>query len=212
MFRCVKCRLVIKLMVLQELPAKAVMAVVSGRPSTGPKDVLFVKWRENWNSLMAEMNEGDELNTFDWEAAEGSAQETVARGVRDWAIYVKEHNHFGKGDYTSCLNLVLLYLGHHVPCKIPRPCNVSFSSFNIDFSFLNPQISRARFLQVGIYYLMMFLLLETDKARSLLSAQERVEIKKMAPYVALHYLPWMLSDKYTNRYTGLIANHYISIM
>ena len=58
-------------MVLQELPAKAVMAVVSGRPSTGPKDVLFVKWRENWNSLMAEMNEGDELNTFDWEAAEG---------------------------------------------------------------------------------------------------------------------------------------------
>ena len=80
MFRCVKCRLVIKLMVLQELPAKAVMAVVSGRPSTGPKDVLFVKWRENWNSLMAEMNEGDELNTFDWEAAEGSAQETVARG------------------------------------------------------------------------------------------------------------------------------------
>ena len=56
-------------------------------------NVLFVKWRENWNSLMAEMNEGDELNTFDWEAAEGSAQETVARGVRDWAIYVKEHNH-----------------------------------------------------------------------------------------------------------------------
>ena len=56
MFRCVKSMLVTKLMMLQELPAKAVMAVVSGRPSTGPKDVLFVKWRENWNSMMAEMN------------------------------------------------------------------------------------------------------------------------------------------------------------
>ena len=118
---------------LQELPAKAVMAAVSGRPSTGPKDVLFVKWRENWNSLMAEMNEGDQLNTFDWGAAEGSAQETIARGVRDWAIYVKDHKHFGRGDYTSSLNLVLLYLGHHVPCKIPRPCNVSFFSFNTAF-------------------------------------------------------------------------------
>ena len=39
----------------QELSAKAVMAAVSGRPSTGPKDILFAKWRENWNCIMEEV-------------------------------------------------------------------------------------------------------------------------------------------------------------
>ena len=190
-------------MMFQELSAKAVMAAVSGRPSTGPKDILFAKWRENWNCIMEEVGEDEELNRFDWEAARGSAQETVARGIRDWAIYAKDHKHFGKGDYTSSLNLVLLYLGHPVPCKIPRPCNVSFFCFNSALFFLKPQISRARFLQVGLYYLTMFLLLKNRKVRSLLSAQERVEIETMAPYVALHYLPWMLCAKYANRCAGL---------
>ena len=42
-------------MMFQELSAKAVMAAVSGRPSTGPKDILFAKWRENWNCIMEEV-------------------------------------------------------------------------------------------------------------------------------------------------------------
>ena len=49
----------------------------------------------------------------------------------------------------------------------------------------------------------MFLLLKTAKVHSLLSAEERVEIETMAPYVALHYLPWMLCAKYANRCIGL---------
>lgn len=102
------------------------MREVSGRASTGPKDVLFAKWKDNWNEIKAEMTEQDELNVFDWEAAEGSAVAVVAQGVKDWAIYATEQKHFGKGDYQSALNLVLLYLGHHVRCSIPRPCNVSF--------------------------------------------------------------------------------------
>ena len=42
------------------------MAAVSGRSSTGPKDVLFSKWKDNWN-LLDTMDEDDDLNTFDWE-------------------------------------------------------------------------------------------------------------------------------------------------
>ena len=111
------------------------MSEVSGRPSTGPKDVLFVKWRENWNTIQEEVDIGNKLNVFDWEATVGSAQETVAIGVKHWAIQTKEKGDFGKGDYDSALNLLLLYLGHHVPCKIPRPCNVSTFSTKTVISF-----------------------------------------------------------------------------
>ena len=65
-------------------------------------------------------------------------------------------------------------------------------------SLLN-QISRARFLQVGVYYLTMFLLLKTEVAQRILSEDEKKEILTMGPYVALHYLPWMLCAKYAPR-------------
>ena len=69
----------------QELPAKAVMQMVSGRASTGPKDVLFVKWKENWELIKEQVTEEDPLNTYDWEAS-GSAQRNVALGIKQWAI------------------------------------------------------------------------------------------------------------------------------
>ena len=107
---------------MQELPAKAVMQVVSGRASTGPKDVLFVKWKENWNLIKDQIS--DPLNTFDWEAS-GPAVHEVALGIKQWAITMKENKQFSRGDYDSALNLTLLYLGHRFRCQIPRPCNVS---------------------------------------------------------------------------------------
>ena len=119
--------MIINMNSIQELPAKAVIQVVSGRASTGPKDVLFAKWKENWESIQEQVTEEDPLNTYDWEAS-GSAQRLVALGIKQWAITVKEDQHFSRGDYDTALNLVLLYLGHHVRCKIPRPCNVSLMS------------------------------------------------------------------------------------
>ena len=51
--------------VMQELPAQAVMKQVSGRASTGPKDILFGKFKDNWNSVNEEIDEGDvDLNLF----------------------------------------------------------------------------------------------------------------------------------------------------
>ena len=100
------------------------MGAVSGRNSTGPKDVLFSKWKENWNLLMDSMDEDDELNPFDWEANENTATGRVARRVLNWAISAKAKGSFGKSEYDKALNLICIFLGHHVRCKIPRPGNV----------------------------------------------------------------------------------------
>ena len=116
--------MIININSMQELPAKAVKQVVSGRASTGPKDVLFVKWKESWNLIKQQITEEDPLNTYDWEAS-GPAQQIVALGIKQWAITMKEDQQFSRGDYDSALNLVLLYMGHHVRYQIPRPCNVS---------------------------------------------------------------------------------------
>ena len=107
----------------QELPAKAVMARVSGRASTGPRDTLFVKFKEQWNSIKEAMPNVP-LNLFDWQAVRGTPLEIVAQGVRRWAIEDKEGVAYGKGDYDNALNLILIYLGVTDEFQIPRPCNV----------------------------------------------------------------------------------------
>ena len=100
------------------------MAFVSGRSSTGPKDVLFCKWKDNWNLLMDSMDQDDELNPFDWDANENTSTAMVARRVLRWAIDAKAKGSYGKSEYDKALSLICLFLGHHVRCKIPRPGNV----------------------------------------------------------------------------------------
>ena len=56
------------------------------------------------------------------------------------------------------------------------------------------QIHRDRFLQVGIIYIVLFLLLDVIEVRLLFTEEEVEEIKKMALFSALFYLPWMLKD------------------
>ena len=73
---------------------------------------------------MDSMDEDDELNPFDWEANENTATGRVARRVLNWAISAKAKGSFGKSEYDKALNLICIFLGHHVRCKIPRPGNV----------------------------------------------------------------------------------------
>ena len=107
------------------------MAAVSGRSSTGPKDVLFSKWKENWNLLVDSLDRGVQLNPFDWNANENTATGRIARRILNWAIDAKERGSFGKKEYDKALILICLFLGHHVRCKIPRPGNVRIYSHRI---------------------------------------------------------------------------------
>ena len=42
----------------------------------------------------------------------------------------------------------------------------------------------------------MFFLLQTEVAQRILSEEEKREVQTMRPFVALHYLHWMLCAKY----------------
>ena len=174
-----------------ELPAKAVMAAVSGRDPTSPADKLFSKLQNNWNQLILVLWRRS-TNFGTWEGEADTQQGIVARKVLSWAQAVFEDNSFS-GAYLDCIKLTLVFLGVKVNMTMPRPCAVS----------------RARFLQMCKYYLIMYLLLDTAGMQQLLSRDECEEVKTMAVYVALHYLPAMCQAKYSAASPhNLITNIY----
>lgn len=161
-----------------------VQAAVSGRESTAPTDPLFVRWKNDWNQVEDEMKqvEGGVLyNTFDWAKKAGTKQAEVATNVRVWAREANNNRNYSRGDYDTGLTYTLLFLGCMVPNTMRRPCNVS----------------KARFLQVGLYYLQINLLRNVKKVKRMFTKEEWVEIETMAEYSALHYLPTMLAAKYS---------------
>ena len=160
----------------EELPAKKVMEVVSKRKSTSPEDKMFAKILEAWNEITDAHDDEAVYRVFDWEAHLGTGQEVAANEVLAW-IKEGENEKQDRGDYTDCLLMISFFLGVFViGFKIPRP----------------GAISRARFLQVGRMYMIIFLLLDNPVVRRVLSEEEVQEVEIMAPYVALHYLPFML--------------------
>ena len=169
---------------VEQLVPPAVVEAVSGRESTGPKDPLLSKWKESWNLVMAALEDDDVIYcTFDWEAVEGTEKERIAKEVLKWAREAKKKENFSRDDYLNTLNLLLLFLGDKVECNMPRPCAVS----------------KARFLQVGLYYLQMWLLSDLPIVQQILTPEELQEVETVAEFVALHYVSYMLQAKYGER-------------
>ena len=169
----------------QELPAKAVNEAVSGRKSSGPKDPLLQKIFSNWNTIAAARDASEDDNTigyktYDWDENEGSEQNKCAEEVKLWARKAKVENHYASKCYTDSLNLILIFLGVFLQWSLPRP----------------GAVSSARFMQIGVYYLTICLLLDIPEVREIFTDDEITEIERMAEYCAIHYLPWMLLAKY----------------
>ena len=95
-----------------EIPAKALMAAVSGRDPTSPADKLFTKLQNNWNQLCDTGALEEEYKLFDWEGEAHTQQGIVARKVLSWAQAVFEENSFS-GAYLDCIKLTLVFLGEH---------------------------------------------------------------------------------------------------
>lgn len=175
-----------------ELPAKAVMLAVSGRDSTAPTDPLFVRWQSNWNRVKAAMAEvGDVFyRSFDYGAKAGTKCAVIATEVKEWAKEAATDNVFGRRDYETALTYTSLYLGAMVPNTMKRPCHVS----------------KARFLQIALYYLQIFLLSDLPIVRSMFNELKWSEIDTMAEYCALHYVPMMLAAKLPAAAPRLLLN------
>ena len=168
---------------LRELEAKAVQLLISGRDSTAPTDPLFVRWYNSWPKIKKELDRKVATftyNLFDFDKLGSTVASNLASSVTKWATKAKQEKTFSRGDYTNLLNLTLLVLGKKVSCSMPRPTKVS----------------KARFLQVGLYYLQMFLLLKLKVVKELLSEVEVEEVKIMAEYVALYFVPNQLDAKF----------------
>ena len=58
------------------------------------------------------------------------------------------------------------------------------------------RVSKARFSQLALYYLQMYLLLDRPEAQELFTTDKVDEVLVMAEYCALHYIPWMLQAKF----------------
>ena len=141
---------------------------------------MFAKILAAWNKIMDADDDDAVYRVFDWDTHTGTGQEVAAREVLAWAREAKRSKEFSRGDYTDCLNMILFFLGVFIAnFNIPRP----------------GAISRARFLQIGRMYLIIYLLLDNPEVRLVLTVEEVREVEIMAPYVALHYLPFMLMAK-----------------
>lgn len=169
---------------VEQLPPPAVAEAVSGRESSGPTDPLLAKWKAGWNLVQEALDDPDVIyRTFDWEAEAGTERGRMAKEVLQWARKAKRDMQFSRGDYLDTLNLLLLFLGEKFECNMPRPCAVS----------------KARFLQIGLYYLQMFLLSDMPIVQQILTQEELREVEIMADFVALHNVAYMLQAKFGER-------------
>ena len=124
---------------------------------------------------------------FEWDDyPAGTVWGDLAREVYRWAEGVLVSESFKeRTDYSKGLKLLLMILG--LPLSLgyvfPRPV----------------EVSNARFLQRGLYYLEMFLLMGILAVSQLFTAEERAFIKKMAFYSAIFYLPHFLKSPLLTR-------------
>ena len=172
---------------VEELPPKHVMRLVSGRRTTGPGESIFLLYQSNFNEIRPFITNNLVLKTFNWddhqwlENGDPHPMGELGKKVVEWGEGALRRDIFSRGDYKYSLKLLLRFLGVLLAgFKIERPKDVS----------------PARFLQIGIFYLELAMLLNIPLVYKLFRGQEREEILWMAKFSALYYLPWMLRAKF----------------
>ena len=72
---------------VQELVPKHVTRLLTGRPTTGPGEVLFLKFYNAQNEISDLMQPDTVLKKFNWNEYAGSSIEDVANFVKGWSEY-----------------------------------------------------------------------------------------------------------------------------
>ena len=125
--------------------SKEVAENVSGRATSGPKNLLFKKLQENWPSLLEEIDI-DDLNLFDWSKVRGTELEAQGQNALEVLSYFIENKTFHREDYRELCELAYVFLGGKVE----------------NFHFQYPgAYHHARYMAQAIYHLKMMLLMES---------------------------------------------------
>lgn len=144
--------------------------------TTNPEETTYKRLKDDWNKILENNIDYDDLEVFDWKKWRGTYLAKRAREVLAYLQSLLENNTFPREDLKELLILVLVWLG----VKIER------------FSFQYPgAMSHARFLMQSIYSMKIYLL---SRQLDIYSDEELRQIKDLAMFVGLFHAPWYFSS------------------
>ena len=168
----------------EELPAKAVSLVTSGRPTTAPTNVLFKRFYDMMieDQTLWDAVQSDDVvyNTFDEERYQDTDVLRVANWVALWAKAAATNMNFTRDIYKYSCNLIRVVRGKMVIGFIlQRP----------------PPVDETRFLGQGINYVTLELVRHVPQVSRLYTDTEWEGIRKMAIFTCFYQFPWFALAK-----------------
>ena len=154
-----------------EVHVKKVARFYFGETSC-PEETIYKEFKEDWNKILEEEIDYEDLDLFDWEKWEGTFLAERAREVLVYLESLRENNTFPREDSKELLHLVLVWLGRKIE----------------NFRFQYPgAMSHARFLMQSVYSMKIFLL---SRQLDIYSKEQLDQIKSVAILVGLFHAPW----------------------
>ena len=99
---------------VQELIQKHVTRLLSGRATTGPGEVLFLKFYNAQNQIRDLIRPDTVLKKFDWNQYEGTSIEELGFLIKRWSQRQLREGSFQRGDYRWFL------------CKCVKSCHLYY--------------------------------------------------------------------------------------
>ena len=84
---------------VQELVPKHLTRLLSGRPTTGPGEILFLKFYNAQNDISSLIRPDTVLKRFDYDMYDGTRVRQLADFTKGWAENELRAGSFSRGDY-----------------------------------------------------------------------------------------------------------------
>lgn len=168
-----------------ELLGKFSTTAATGQQSSSPGESRFNKFRAAWPEISQAIdydNLDNVLLKFDWNRWEGTDVARVARETLEELLKMERNDTFKRGDYKHFVKFCLLFLG----VKLGPNSKYRFPDL--------AKVSNARFLQRGLFFLLIFMLSFLPEVRALFTEEELFENERLAMTSALYYGPYFLTS------------------
>ena len=160
------------------------MEALTDEKTKGPKRGLYTRLQKSWPIIIEKIDES-KLIRFNWSKLQtGSPLYEITRDALEYGQWALKLGLFARGDYRKLCELVVYYLGGHVP----------------DFHFHQPgACHEARFMADALYLLTLRM---TDKIAKVMNEEERNMVETAAFFVASCHSPWFLKSYIVEKSTN----------